>query len=140
MAELRALAALHDPVPAEALLAARSAMAWLSMDAELAELAETSSASEPAGVRGPGAPLMLTFTLPDLTVELEVIEEGSRRRLVGQLVPPQPGTIAVRHGGGTLELVADEVGRFVAHGVSPGPVSLRCAISGRVVETDWFLA
>lgn len=143
LAELRGLGARLDPVPPEALAAARSAIAWRTMDAELAKLtADTSVEEAMAGVRGTAAPTLLTFESPDLTVELEVLESegGGPRRLLGQLVPPTAGTVEVRHAAGTVRVEADEVGRFSAGDIAPGPVSLRCEARGRVIETDWFLA
>jgi hypothetical protein len=139
--ELRALGALHDPVPPDAVLAARSAIAHLTIDAELAALvADTPVDPALAGVRAGRAPIMLSFQAEELTVEVEVLDEGPVRRIAGQLVPPTPGRVVVRHAGGTIEAVADEVGRFTAAGVSPGPVRLRCEVGGRSIATDWFLA
>lgn len=141
LAELRRLTEFLDPVPAEAVAAARSAIAWRTMDAELAELtADTSVDSQLAGVRSATAPTILTFDAPDLTVEVEVLEDARGRRLLGQLVPPGPGEVEVRHGGGSSAVAADEMGRFSAQSISSGPVSLRCQMGTRVVETDWFLA
>lgn len=141
MAELRVLAARHDPVPAEAIAAARSAIAWRTMDAELAELTGDSSVEpELAGVRGPGNPTLLTFEATELTVEVEVVAQpDGSRRLLGQLVPAGPGTLEVRHRGGTVTAAADEIGRFAADAVAAGPVSLRCRFGESVVETDWCL-
>lgn len=140
LGELRTLAAAVDPVPPEAIAAARSAIAWRTMDAELAELtADTSVGSQLAGVRGVASPVMLTFESPELTVEVEVAEEGRSRRFLGQLVPPGRGDVEIRHPGGRVTVAADEVGRFAASGVAPGPVSIRCRLATKVVETDWFL-
>jgi hypothetical protein len=49
----------------------------------------------------------------------------------------------VRHGDALVATRADERGRFTAHGVAPGPVSLRCRLDGgvgaaRLVETEWM--
>ena len=141
LAELRALAVSLDPVPPEVVAAARSAIAWRSMDAELAELtADTSVEPQMAGVRSVGAPAMLTFEAPELTVEIEVIEVGERRRLLGQLVPPGPGEVEIRHRSGRLAVTADEMGRFSASDLAAGPVSVLCRQGGGRVETDWFLA
>lgn len=140
-AELRQLASLLDPVPAEAIAAARSAIAWRTMDVELAELtADTSFDADSAGVRSDAAPTMLTFDAPGLTVEVEVLEDARSRRFLGQLVPPGAGEVEIRHGGGRVVGAADELGRFSASGIAPGPVSLRCQVGALVVETDWFLA
>lgn len=141
LAELRTLAARHDPIPAEAIAAARSAIAWRTMDAELAELtAYLAPDDRMAGVRGAQIPMLLTFEAPSLTVEVEVLETATGRRLFGQLVPPTPGQVEVRHAAGTTSVAADEVGRFRMDDVAPGPVSLRCSAGSRVVQTDWFLA
>lgn len=141
LAELRALAAVVDPVPPGAIAAARSALAWRTMDAALAELTADTAADAPlAGVRGATTPAMLTFDAPGLTVEVEVIEVGGGRRLMGQLVPPGPGVVEVRDRAGTATVVVDEMGRFSADDVAPGPVSLRCSSGAQTVETDWFLA
>jgi len=140
LAELRALAAASDPVPPEAVAAARSAIVWRSMDAELAELtADTSTEPQLAGVRSVDTPAMLTFEAPELTIEIEVIQEGDGRRLLGQLVPPGAGEIQVRHKAGPFAVIADEMGRFSATGLVAGPVSLLCRRASAVVETDWFL-
>jgi len=141
LAEIRGLAALIDPVPPEAIAAARSAFAWRTMDAELAELTADSAVDERlAGVRGAGTPTMLTFDAPGLTVEVELQEVGGHRRLMGQLVPPGPGLVEVRHRAGAATVPVDEVGRFSADDVAAGPVSLRCSSGTQIVETDWFLA
>jgi hypothetical protein len=140
LGELRALAARHDPVPPETVLAARSAIAHVRLDAELAELVADAAVDARGGVRAVGAPILLSFQADSFAVEVELLDEGGHLHLVGQLVPPTPGVVVVRHGGGTLEVIADEVGRFAADDVARGPVSLRCAVSGRTIDTDWFLA
>ncbi len=141
MAELRRMASIVDPVPADAVAAARSAFAWRTMDAELAELtADSAIDAFAAGVRGSTMPALLTFEASGLTIELEVSAIGGERRLIGQLVPPAPGAVEVRHRGGVVSVKADTMGRFSVDGVTAGPVNLRCAADMTVVETDWFLA
>ena len=141
LAELRGMTAFIDPVPPEAIAAARSAFAWRTMDAELAELtADTSVDATLAGVRSGDAPTMLTFDAPGLTVEIEVLGVAGHRRVLGQIVPPGQGDVEVRNRGGTATVQVDELGRFAADDIAPGPVSLRCRVGVRVVETDWFLA
>lgn len=140
LAELRALAARGDPIPPEAIAAARSAIAWRTMDAELAQLtSDLTSQNQLAEVRSLRTPTLLTFEAPSLTLEVEVLETGAGRRLLGQLVPPVPGQVEVRHRGGTTTVAADEVGRFRLDDVAAGPVSLRCSAGSQVVQTDWFL-
>ena len=100
------------------------------------------SCRRPGSWPGPGAatPTFLTFEAPTLAVELEVLDTGTGRRLLGQLVPPVAGQVEVRHGGGVTAAAADEMGRFSVTAVTAGPVSLRCVAGDTVIETDWFLA
>jgi hypothetical protein len=138
---LRAAATRFDPVPPEIDAAARAAFTWRTIDAELAALAYDSvlDADLLVGVRGQQGPRMLTFEAAGLTAELEVVVSDGRRRLVGQLVPPGPARIGIRHRGGELTVDADDLGRFAVDGVERGPVSLRIdAQAGAVaVHTDW---
>jgi len=139
--ELRALAREHDPVPERVLAAARGSYTWRTIDAELAALVYDSAfdAEALASVRSAETVRLLTFETDELSVELEVTAVDGGRRVQGQLVPPGPGFVELRHGGGTLELEADEVGRFAAEDVEAGPISLRCRRErdGAVVETEW---
>ena len=141
-ADLR-LAGHLDEVPPETLAAAKASFLWRTIDAELAQLVEDSAEDDNvlAGVRSTGTVRMLTFQSPTLTVEVEAIEVGNRRRLVGLLVPPRVARVEVRHGRGTLTVEADELGRFSADDVAPGPVSLRCLGPAGVnaVTTDWVV-
>lgn len=143
IAELRRVAELADPVPERVLNAARGSFAWRTIDAELAELAYDSAADAEAAalVRSSGGRRLLTFDAPEVSVELEVVEAAGERRLEGQLVPPQPATIEVRHQGGTVTAEADELGRFSASGLEHGPVSLVCRLHGQAgaIVTDWLV-
>lgn len=147
MAELRHVVAQVDPVPEAVRIAARAAIDWRTLDAELAALAHDSAVDEPApAVRGAAtAPRTLTFEAGDLAIEVEAEPEGDDGTLclAGQLVPPQAADITVRHGEELTAVRADERGRFAARGVAPGPVSLRCRLdgapgAGRLVETAWL--
>lgn len=136
---LRTLASRVDPVPLAVTAAARAAFEWRTVEAELAELTYDSwvDQRELAGVRGGGDARQLTFEAPGLTVEVEV-GNGAGRRLVGQLVPPHPGSIELRHQGGVLLLAVDELGRFAAQHLPAGPLSLRCSADAvSPVETEW---
>lgn len=146
--ELRHVVAQLDPIPEAVRIAARAALEWRTLDAELAALVHDSAVDKPLlAVRGAAQPRALTFEAPDLTIEVEADAEAAGDAgslcLVGQLVPPQPAEIAVRHGEELTAVRADERGRFAAHGIAPGPVSLRCRLdgapgAGRLVETGWL--
>ncbi|HEU4674922.1 MAG TPA: hypothetical protein VFS29_02975 [Motilibacteraceae bacterium] len=132
-------AALADPVPEPVLGAARAALGWRTLDADLAALVEDTSERPLAGVRGDG-PRLLTFEADDTAVVVEVRAVGSARRLLGQLVEPRAARIEVRHPGGTTSVDADDLGRFAAAEIPAGPVSIVCRFgppSARVVATTW---
>jgi hypothetical protein len=132
-------AAQADPVPDHVLAAARAALGWRTLDAELAALVEDSAEQPLAGVRG-GGPRLLTFEADDTAVVVEVSAVGDARRLLGQLVEPRAARIEVRHPGGTTTVDADDLGRFAAAEIPAGPVSIVCRFgppSARVVATTW---
>jgi hypothetical protein len=142
IAELRRVAGLADPVPERVLHAARGSFAWRTIDAELAQLAYDSAVdADLAAVRGPGESRLLTFDAPEVSIELEVTETDGERRLEGQLVPPQPATVEIRHQGGSVTAEADELGRFSAAALARGPVSLVCRLHGQAnaIVTDWLV-
>jgi hypothetical protein len=143
--ELRRVFAAIDPIPEPVQIAARAAIEWRTIDAELAALVSDSIVDEPElAVRGTATPRLLTFEARDLTIEVEAEPAGDETlRLVGQIVPPQTAQIAVRYGHELVATWADERGRFIAGGVDPGWVSLRCHLGGesgegRLVETAWL--
>jgi hypothetical protein len=127
LASLRMAAAVREPVPASVLQAARDAFAWRLIDAELAELvADSAFELSGAGTRGGWDPRLVTFEVPGGTaLELEASCFGSGIRLVGQVVPGRPGTAEIQHPGGSVAVAVDEVGRFAAHGIRPGPMRVK---------------
>jgi hypothetical protein len=143
---LAAVVGETDPVPPEVLQSGRDSFAWRTIDAELAALTYDSATEHPvvAVVRASEGPRLVTFEAPDLTVEVEVTVLGARRRLLGQLFPPQPALVTVRdHQGGTVAVEADELGRFRAEDLPAGLCSLRCQLAGTeqgaAVVTDWIV-
>ncbi len=143
LASLRRMAKATDPIPSHVVELARAAFDWRTLDAELAELVLDSAEPELAAaagvlVRSAGQARLLTFETSDLTIEVEVEEEGAERRLRGQLLPPQAAEMVVQHAGGDLIADADADGRFTVEGVAAGPVRLRVTLAGRApVETQW---
>jgi hypothetical protein len=143
LSELRALAQAADPVPSEVSFAAKGSLAWRRIDADLAELTFDSLLEDAAlaGIRGGDTVRLVTFDAGDVSVEVEVTEAGDRRRVIGQLVPPQIARVEIRTSADHHEVDADELGRFAIDQLPPGPASLRCRLtnSGRVVETGWVV-
>jgi hypothetical protein len=141
--ELRVLAARHEPVPERLLQAAIDAYAWRTVDAELAELVFDSQADQEVAelVRGRQPDRLLSFQAADLTIEIEVIAQGSSRSLMGQLDPPQLAMVEIRRGDQAVTLTTDDLGRFSAESLPAGPVSLRCGLAAAdaasFVVTDW---
>jgi hypothetical protein len=147
---LRAAARRFDPVPEDAVLSARASMAHLRLDAELAELVLDSAEHdrELVGVRSEAASArQLTFNAGGFEVEVEIVDEGDRCRIVGQCLPSGAVTVTVRchardrsgpRSANATEATTDELGRFTAE-VPPVPFSLRCVWpgTGMAVETSW---
>lgn len=140
--ELRTAAARLDAPPLQVIEAARAAFAWRTIDAELAELTYDSLLDDRplAGIRGSGGAQVLSFEASDVSLDLEIAAQpGERRRLVGQLAPPQPASVEVRTLGGTTATQTDELGRLLVEDVSPGPLSLCCRLEGgATIVTDWI--
>jgi len=137
LGELRRVMGDADPVPDHVVAAAELALDWRTIDDELAELLHDSS-EQAVGVRAESGARMLSFGGDGLTIELEVAGEGPERTLTGQLDPPAPARIEIRHPGGVTEVEADAQGRFIARGVPAGTVSLRCLVGPRAVATPWL--
>ncbi|HEX9032501.1 MAG TPA: hypothetical protein VF834_11695 [Streptosporangiaceae bacterium] len=142
-AQLRHLAADLEPVPADLVAAAIEAFTWRDPDTELAELVFDSLLDQDAGtmVRG-GQERLFSFRGGERSVDLEVTVAGAWRTLIGQVTPPGPAAVRVRHRGGTVSVDADELGRFRAERIPPGPVSLRLQTAADPAEaglvTDWI--
>jgi hypothetical protein len=142
--QLRTAVEEHDGVPARLKRAAVGAYAWRTIDADLAELEFDSRADlAPEAVRGDGEPRMLTFRAGGLTVEVEIEDHGTRRRLVGRIDPPGPRAVHLQRGAEVTALDADQFGRFTLGDVAPGPLRLRLTPVGAVgaaVVTEWIAA
>lgn len=128
-----------DPVPDRVLAAARGAVAWRTIDEELAALV-FDSATEPTGVRDPNGARQLTFRARGVEIEIMVVD-SAERRLVGQLVPAAEATVRLDSTDGSHQQQSDRYGRFSFERVTTGPV--RFSVVGtdgrRDVLTDWVL-
>jgi hypothetical protein len=82
----------------------------------------------------------LTLSAPGVEIELVVLSDGARR-LVGQLVPPQTGTVELTSGQVVRTTHADHLGRFTFLEVPEGPIRLSCRLDagGQVVQTNWLV-
>ncbi|GAA3832995.1 hypothetical protein GCM10022226_62840 [Sphaerisporangium flaviroseum] len=133
---LRHAATLFDPVPSDLVQTAVEAYTLRTLDAELAALS-FDSLTEPEPVRGGGQPRLATFHAPGVTIDVEITIMGSIGRVLGQVIPAQPGEIEVR-GRRPAAVTADAMGRFVCDRVPAGPFSLRCRLQTAVVVTEWI--
>ncbi|HYK68411.1 MAG TPA: hypothetical protein VEV45_10730 [Streptosporangiaceae bacterium] len=134
--ELRQVVAQIDSVPPALLEAAVGALAWRTIDADLAELVFDSlvDQDEAALVRGTTHGRMLSFRARTLSIDVEVTSKGNSRMMVGQLVPPQAVTVDIRHGDSVITIETDELGRFSAGPLQAGPTSLRCRTGGDTLQ------
>ena len=138
LAALRDAVRARQAVPAEFVNTGKSAFAWHNIDAELAQLTydsirdadyEPSMRAEAASIRA------LTFTSAHLTIELEVSEDS----LLGQVIPAQAGTIAVKpREGPQTSVSADEIGCFSIRPIPAGPFRLHCQVAGGSALTGWI--
>lgn len=153
LGQLRALATQLDGVPDQAILAARSQFAYANLDAELAALVYDSvSDPEPAGMRSETSTARrLTFEAGSMVIEVEILGDGDRRRLIGQCVPGAEVALTVRcrpaPGPGidddpvVVLSTSDDLGRFDVE-VPAGELQLRGVWhqAQLAVETDWVSA
>jgi hypothetical protein len=132
-----------DPPPTTLLAAARAAFSWRTVDTDLCRPAYDSLLDEAlTATRGGHDARLLRFAFDDLVVDVEISSEADSRTVVGQRTPAMTAELTVRHGGAAEQSVrADELGRFVAEGLRPGPLSIRCVrpSGGGAVHTDWVL-
>ncbi|MGB8380039.1 MAG: hypothetical protein WCG47_02115 [Dermatophilaceae bacterium] len=122
--ELRSVV-MPPPVPQRVLEAAYAAFGWRTIDAELASLTFDSATEDSllAGTRAHHAQLrVMTFTSSTLTIEIEVTEDA----LLGQIVPPNAGLVAVLDRSGETDMVqADTLGCFTVTPIPTQPFRLR---------------
>jgi hypothetical protein len=133
--DLRAAAALVDPVPSRLLEGAIVAYSWRTVDADLAELVFDSLAeSAVVAVRGGDQPRLVTFRTQDLTVELELSDD----RLVGRVEPAGPASVGIQQGARTVAVPADTLGRFATSDLTRGALRLHIRRGERTAVTDWI--
>jgi hypothetical protein len=139
LAELRQALADPGPAPQRMVDAARSALAWRDLDAELEllTLAYDSALEEGAVVREalPLTARTMMFEGDGLSLEVELGNE-----LIGQLIPPRIGRVVLLGPGeAVIEAHADRTGCFRLARPHGGPIRFRCESAGGVWATDWLM-
>ena len=128
----------REQVPEWFIETGKNAYAWHNIDAELAQLTYDSSRDRDAAaaVRSEAASIRaLTFTSGRLSIELEVGEST----LLGQIVPPQTGTLEVHTAAGVTSTPVDEIGCFSVTPIPASPFRIRCRTQdGADVLTGWI--
>lgn len=138
-AELTEAVRAADEVPGRFVDAAKGAFAWRTIDADLARLSYDSIDDEQTAMAtraDEAAVRALTFTADRLTIELEITAES----VLGQVVPAQPGELAVQIGTDErLTSPIDEIGCFVVEPVPALPFRLHCRTAdGAEAHTGWI--
>ena len=124
-----------DPVPADALAAARAAN-LLRLDGELAELVFDSLLDDRAvGVRDAtaGDVRSLTFTAGGRTIEVDLTDAD----VVGRITPAEAVELELVQPSGRTPIAVDELGRFRV-GLAPGPVRLQLSGGAAPAATPWI--
>jgi len=135
---LREARQARQAVPSWFVAMGKNAYAWHNIDAELAQLTYDSQAdaeqlalvrSETASIRA------LTFTSARLSLELEVGADS----LLGQVIPPQAGTVETYTRAGLTASPVDESGFFDVAPIPASPFRLRFRTAGGAdVVTGWI--
>jgi hypothetical protein len=128
----------REAVPDWFIETGKNAYAWHNIDAELALLTYDSNSDREraAVVRSEAASIRaLTFTSGRLSIELEVSEST----LLGQIIPPGPGTLEVHTTAGVASTPVDEIGCFAVSPIPASPFRIRCRTEdGADVLTGWI--
>jgi hypothetical protein len=139
LAALRGAMTAREAVPTWFVETGKNAYAWHNIDAELAQLTYDSerdqrtaaaTRSETASIRA------LTFTSTRLSIEFEVSEDS----LLGQVTPPEAGTLEIHTTTGISTTTVDEIGIFAVEPIPSGSFRLRWRTADGVdVITGWII-
>ena len=122
--------------PARVTEAAKAALTWLRVDAELAELLSDSALeAEPALARGDAVVRSVSFSAGETIVELEVHPDGDRRTLLGQLSPAAQRTIVIQQADGA-ESASAQIGRARPLPDHARGTAARCGCGSPTIESD----
>ncbi|MEV4892014.1 hypothetical protein AB0K48_21785 [Nonomuraea sp. NPDC055795] len=123
-----------EEVPPEFVSAAKAAFLWRDVEAELAGLVYDSALDRELAAVTRGGQRVLIFRTGKDTIEAEVGPET----LLGQLLPPRPGTAERQLATGEAETTPiDEAGCFVFPSAPSGTFRIRCRSQEGVVRTPW---
>ena len=144
--ELRELFSQRDPVPPLVTQAAKAALGWRRLDAELAEVLADSALDAPslALARGAHATLRsMSFSAGRLTIDIEIHGEGPDRVALGQLSPPRRARIELQSADQAASTIieSDDLGRFRTKLPEAGSIRLRIErdpAGASWVETSWI--
>jgi hypothetical protein len=139
--QLRRIAAAVDPVPSAVVDLARAALSTRDLDAEIAGLIADSRAEafEPTRADDPAqGQWLLSFHGGGIHIDLEIEEQNPGVRVIGQLSGATIDDCDLDFHGRSVPVDLDSLGRFIVPGLAPGPIRLRCRLSGgRRVTTTW---
>ena len=144
--DLRELFSTVDPVPPLVTEAAKAALGWRRLDAELAELLADSAldAESVALARGAQATLRsMSFKAGQVTIDIEIHGEGADRTALGQISPAGRARIELQTADQAASTIveSDELGRFRIKLPASGSIRLRVAsdpAGANWVETTWI--
>ncbi|MFZ0013315.1 MAG: hypothetical protein WAL25_04285 [Acidimicrobiia bacterium] len=139
LASLRQGLQESDPVPADVAAFAKAAFTWRDIDAELAELDfDSAEEGQPSGVRSSATARMISFQVGKWMLDVEFDQDSGR--LIGHITPESQFTVELHTVGALFSVESDDVGRFAAEGISPGPVSMVLHFAGgEVIKTQWVV-
>jgi hypothetical protein len=144
--ELRDLFSNLDPVPPLVTDAAKAALGWRRLDAELAELLADSALDVESVVLARGAQAALrsmSFTAGRVTIDIEIHGEGADRTALGQISPAARARIELQTADQAALTISesDDLGRFRIKLPASGSIRLRVAsdlFGANWVETSWI--
>jgi hypothetical protein len=133
-----------DPVPPEAVAAAKAVARLQDIDAELAIFVADSRLDEEALLfrhdltmerSGQQSDRFVSFATPQISIDLEV--QGDGRTVVGVITPTISAQVDLETTSGTATTTSDDLGRFhLASG--PGPCRLRVHVDDGAIITPWI--
>ncbi|HEX6222076.1 MAG TPA: hypothetical protein VF115_13380 [Acidimicrobiia bacterium] len=139
LAKLRTGLSQSDSVPSDVTEFAKAALSWRTIDADLAELDFDSIDEDlPSGVRSSTTARMVSFQVGKWMLDVEYDEMSGR--IMGHIAPESPFTVELHTPGALFSVESDEVGRFEADGIAPGPLSMVLRFrDGEVIKTQWVV-